>query len=48
MEVETERRVLAKFKSDRGEEVGALYDLAINVNVDQLTYICNNLLEQVS
>ncbi|XP_066909624.1 notchless protein homolog 1 [Halyomorpha halys] len=46
MEVETERRVLAKFKSDRGEEVGALYDLAINVNTDQLTYICNNLLEQ--
>lgn len=46
MEVETERRVLAKFKSDRGEEVGALYDLATNVNVDQLTYICNNLLEQ--
>lgn len=41
-----ERSVLARFKSETGEELGALYELGVNITVDQLTYICNNLLEQ--
>lgn len=47
MEVETERRILARFKADSGEEVESLIDLPINVTVDQLANICNNLLDQV-
>ncbi|XP_073971799.1 notchless protein homolog 1 [Rhodnius prolixus] len=46
MEVETERRILARFKADSGEEVESLIDLPINVTVDQLANICNNLLDQ--
>ena len=47
MEAESERRVLARFKSDTGEETGGLFDVPLNVTVDQLTLICNKLLEQV-
>lgn len=47
MDTESERRVLARFKSDTGEDCGSLYDLGVNVTVEQLTHICNNLLDQV-
>ncbi|KAK9503559.1 hypothetical protein O3M35_010092 [Rhynocoris fuscipes] len=46
MEVDTEKRILARFKSDTGEELESLIDLPVNVTVDQLTNICNNLLNQ--
>lgn len=48
MEVDEDTRlILARFKSDTGEELGGLLDLPINVNVDQLQLICNSLLQQV-
>ncbi|XP_014244132.1 notchless protein homolog 1 isoform X2 [Cimex lectularius] len=47
MEVEEQqRRVLARFKSDSGEEIGSLFDIPINVDVEQLTNICNSVLAQ--
>ncbi|KAL1140972.1 hypothetical protein AAG570_000898 [Ranatra chinensis] len=48
MEVESdqERKILARFKSETGEESGVLFDLPINISVTQLTSICNQLLEQ--
>uniref|UniRef100_A0A146LXZ6 Notchless 1 n=2 Tax=Lygus hesperus TaxID=30085 RepID=A0A146LXZ6_LYGHE len=47
MEIEeNERRVLARFKSDTGEEVGNLVDLPVTVTTEQLTSLCNSLLSQ--
>lgn len=47
-ESEGSRRILARFKSDTGQETEGLFDLPIDVNVEQLNNICSNLLKQVS
>ncbi|BES95840.1 Hypothetical protein NTJ_08649 [Nesidiocoris tenuis] len=41
-----ERRVLTRFKSDTGEEIGNLVDLPVSVTTEQLTSLCNGLLNQ--
>lgn len=40
--------VQAKFKSDTGEEIGSPLDLPLNVTKEQLTLICNALLQEVN
>uniref|UniRef100_A0A1B6GE01 NLE domain-containing protein n=1 Tax=Cuerna arida TaxID=1464854 RepID=A0A1B6GE01_9HEMI len=46
MEIEQERRVLARLKSETGDVTGNLLDLPLYVNVEHLTLICNSLLQQ--
>ncbi|CAB0013742.1 unnamed protein product, partial [Nesidiocoris tenuis] len=43
-----ERRVLTRFKSDTGEEIGNLVDLPVSVTTEQLTSLCNGLLNQAA
>nr|XP_022919817.1 notchless protein homolog 1 [Onthophagus taurus] len=40
------KRLLCRLKSDTGETVGDIMDLPTNVTVEQLSLICNKLLEQ--
>lgn len=42
-----ERRLLCRFKSETGEVVGDLMDLPLQCTTEQLTLICNALLQQV-
>ncbi|KPJ08536.1 Notchless protein-like 1 [Papilio machaon] len=48
MEVDSDlpSSVQAKFKSDTGEEIGSPLDLPLNVTKEQLTLICNALLQE--
>lgn len=48
MDLDKEKRVLARFKSETGDVTGNLLDLPLYVTVDHLTLICNSLLQQVS
>lgn len=48
MEIDENKRVLARFKSETGDVTGNLLDLPLYVNVEHLTLICNSLLQQVS
>lgn len=45
---DNEKRILAKFKSESGDEPETnIIDLPLNVTVDHLNVICNTLLQQV-
>lgn len=44
---EDKKRLLCRFKSESGEVVGDLMDLPLNCSIEQLTLICNALLQQV-
>lgn len=46
-ENEDKKRLLCRFKSESGEVVGDLMDLPLNCTIEQLTLICNALLQQV-
>lgn len=46
-ESENERRLLCRFKSESGEIIGDLMDLPLTCTTEQLTLICNALLQQV-
>ncbi|GBP69329.1 Notchless protein homolog 1 [Eumeta japonica] len=46
METQFSSSVLAKFKSDSGEDTGNPLDLPLNVTKDQLQLICNALLQE--
>lgn len=48
MDLDKEKRVLARFKSETGDVTGNLLDLPLYVTVEHLTLICNSLLQQVS
>lgn len=43
---EDEKRLLCRFKSEKGEIVGDLMDLPLNCTTEQLSLICNALLQQ--
>lgn len=43
-----ERRLLCRFKSETGEIIGDLMDLPLNCTTEQLTLICNAILQQVN
>lgn len=47
-ENEDKKRLLCRFKSENGEVIGDLMDLPLNCTIEQLTLICNALLQQVS